>query len=145
MIYLSSFFGPGQGPRYSIARWAPRTFTGNHDTLSWLGARGLDGHALRHLPPEDFKVRYYRYLLTRFDQLYAWLDSLDPSQDMTLCCWCTPARQHPHPQLYCHRILVGYVIEERRPDIPVAYVGGAENPIWPRPEVMRSAGCPHSG
>ena len=138
MIYLSSFFGPGQGPRYSIARWSPKGFQGDHTTLAWLGARGPDGAPLRHLPPETFLNRYYRYHLDRqFDRLYTWLNSLDPAEDVTLCCWCTPKRQHPHSRLYCHRILIGYIIEDHRLDVPVAYLDGAENPVWPRPQRLK--------
>lgn len=131
MIYLTSFFGPGEGPRISIVRWAPKGFTGDRETLAWLGARDRFGHPLRHLEPGVFMRRYYEYLETQVEKLLAWLESLDDS-DKCLCCWCTPERQPCHPTLYCHRILVGYVIEEARPDLPLAYVGGAENPVWVR-------------
>ncbi len=131
MIYLSSFFGPGRGPRFSIARWAPTVWSGDRHTLAWLGARDAEGAPLRHLSPDLFRVRYMGYLLlTKYEELAAWLNSLDPEKDMTLCCWCTLERQRPHPKLFCHRILVGYLIEEYRPDVPVSYVGGAQQPVW---------------
>jgi len=130
-VYLSSFFGGGEGPRFSVARWAPHKFSGDHRTLSFLGAYGRNGRALQHLGPEQFRDEYYSYLVTQaFGELHIWLLSLRPDKDLTLCCWCVPSRQAQYPTLYCHRILIGHIIEEYRPDIPVVYTDGAENPVW---------------
>jgi len=136
MIYLSSFFGPGKGPRYSIARWAPDSFTGDKRTLSFLGARDTQGNALRHLDPDTFRARYLDYLASEevWTRLTAWADTLDPAVDLTLCCWCTTARQQPHTKLYCHRVLLGHVLMKLRPDVPLIFTDGAERPLWEFPE-----------
>jgi hypothetical protein len=60
----------------------------------------------------------------------AWLSSLSPAQPTILCCWCTPKRQRAYPRLFCHRILIGHLIEAYRPDVPVYYEDGAEKPVW---------------
>ena len=136
MIYLSSFFGPGKGPRYSIARWAPDSFTGDKHTLSFLGARDSSGQPLRHLDPETFRQRYLTYLASEeiWPQLVIWSETLDADYDRTLCCWCTPGRQRGYPKLYCHRILLGHVLMKLRPDVPLIFTDGAERPLWEFPD-----------
>jgi len=129
MIYLRSFAAsPHEG--HSIARWAPSWFGGDRYALRFLGARGVDGQPLRHLEPEEFRTKYYEYLAMIKKHVVGWLRQLEPDIDLTLCCWCTPERQKGYPTLYCHRILLGHIIEEYRSDVPVKYMDGAENPVW---------------
>lgn len=53
----------------------------------------------------------YRHLLaTRWRDVQAWLDSLSPTVDCTLTCYCRRGA-------YCHRQLIAKMLWKHRPDI----------------------------
>ena len=128
MIYLRSFYNSPTG--FSVARWATSWWLGDRVSLAFLGARAPNGSALMHLEPEDFRKQYYDYLKSINNRVSEWLATLDPQVDINLCCWCNMERQKKYTTLYCHRILIGCVIAAYRPDIPVVFMDGAENPVW---------------
>lgn len=39
-------------------------------------------------------------------------------------------RQARFPKLMCHTLLIGYLIQERRPDIEVVFADGRDKPVW---------------
>ena len=128
-VHLRSF-ASASTESFSIARWAPRWYRGDRRTLAFLGAFGPDRQPLKDLPPEEFRLRYYEYLRSIRGRVSEWVSSLSLAERLVLCCWCTQERQKAYPRLFCHRILVGHVIECYRPDVRVFYEDGAENPVW---------------
>jgi hypothetical protein len=101
------------GPVYSIANSYPRNV--GH----------VDGQVKCLVPPWDavqafkngqidqagFTARYREHLKTNWPQVKAWLDSLQPGDELYLCCW--------EPAGFCHRILVARLIRRFRPDLTV--------------------------
>ena len=128
-VHLRSF-STGGADSHSIARWAPRWYKGDRRTLAFLGARDSSGEPLKDLEPEEFRDRYYEYLWTIRGNVAHWLSGLRASERLVLCCWCTQERQKAYPRLFCHRILVGHLIEVYRPDVRVFYEDGAEKSVW---------------
>ena len=120
--------------QYSIARWQPKNMGRNFPEIQELSARDSNGNPLRHLSPEEFREKYEDRLagiggITLHKLLERHLADA-PEEDIVLLCWCNPDRQKEYSKLFCHRILVGYWIEEHYPEIGVIYADGADNPVW---------------
>jgi len=128
-VHLRSF-STAPPESYSIARWAPQWYRGDRKSLAFMGAVDSQRRPIKDVPPEGFRRLYYEYVRSIQQQVAAWLSSLSPVQPTILCCWCTPKRQRAYPRLFCHRILIGHLIEAYRPDVPVYYEDGAEKPVW---------------
>lgn len=122
--------------QYSIARWQPKNINRRWPEIQELSARDSNGCPLRHLEPKEFRRLYEDRLAgvggTALHQLIERHLADAPNEDIALLCWCNPASQRGFDKLYCHRILVGYWIEEHLPEIEVVYADGAENPVWER-------------
>jgi len=66
----------------------------------------------------------YRSLLkSRWSVVKPWLYSLTPEVDVTVCCWEMPGTK---PENYCHRNLVGIMVQVHRPDC----YGGKDKPNY---------------
>lgn len=110
---------------------------GLNDTQSWRGEtyattmRPIEGipsieclrptHALVHGykywgESEQWYTDGYRELLRRrWPAVKAWLDSLSPTVDLTLVCYCPPKSSGA----FCHRQLIAQLLARWRPDIPL--------------------------
>jgi len=136
-VTLTSFRDAKNWPhcdQYSIARWQPRNMGRTWPTIPELAARDLSGKSLKHLEPDEFRIKYEDRLANKeVDIVLRMLLARHTSdRDIALLCWCNPARQKGYEKLCCHRILVGRWIEEHYPGIQVIYADGAENPVWPK-------------
>ena len=138
-IILTSFRDSVNWPRthqYSVARWQPKNLGRRWPELQELSARDSTGNPLRNLAPNVFRKKYEDRLAgvggTTLHMLLERHLADAPNEDLALLCWCNPSRPKQHEKLYCHRILIGYWIEEHFPDIEVVYADGAENPVWER-------------
>ena len=120
-----------RGMRLSIARWQPRGGP-RYPTLWFLAPFREDRTPIKMMPPEEYRSQYLQHVLfgPNREQINRWLARLDKDEDITLLCWCNEERQKYYPKLFCHSILVGYLIQERRPDIEVVFADGREKPVW---------------
>ncbi|RJO61947.1 MAG: hypothetical protein C4542_05185 [Dehalococcoidia bacterium] len=125
-IHLQSFFYRRTvKPVYSIARWQPgfckypviEPFVPVHQ-----------GRAIRHYPPDKYLTLYAEAVKSRLGEVENAINNLKRLKDATLCCWCNQQRQKKYEKLFCHTILVGFLLEHH--GIPVVYRDGRENPIW---------------
>jgi len=120
-----------KGVSCSIARYPPR----NSDMPDFpVDVRPIyDGQILTEwMKPDNYRLKYEYVLNQRADKL---LDLLCRIEDETLvlCCWCTPDRQTQFlGKLFCHRILLGWWIEEHFKFAVVKYGDGADKSIWKR-------------
>lgn len=79
--------------------------------------------------PEYYREKYEQILSKQNLKLIDFLSSIENDETLVLCCWCNLERQKSD-KLLCHRILLGYWIEEHFKYAVVKYADGAENPIW---------------
>jgi len=129
-IVLTSFRDTNnwQGLKCSIARWQPDwselpEFPINIKPI-------LDGKVLGDwLPPNEYRKKYETILKRKENELLNFFDNIETDEPIILCCWCTLERQK-RDKLLCHRILLGYWIEEHFNYAKVIYADGAEKPIW---------------
>lgn len=56
------------------------------------------------------------------------------NREFTLCCWCNKQRQKQFDKLFCHTILIGYLIECFAPEVNVVYLDGRNKPVWSKQE-----------
>ncbi len=119
-----------KGTTCSIARWQPNwsempEFPVNIKPI-------YHGKPMVHLLPEDFRVKYEEILKNKEEELIEFFSRMENDETLVLCCWCNMDRQKGYEKLYCHRILLGYWIEEHFKFAIVKYSDGAEKPIWRR-------------
>ncbi len=117
--------------KFSIARWQPKGY--KYPELRWLMPYYADGKPIIGIPPDEHRLAYESSVLTPDNtvaQLVGLISSTEDEETVAFLCWCNPLRQPPPKKLMCHRILVGYWIEDHYPDIEVVYLDGAENPVW---------------
>lgn len=119
-----------KGTSCSIARWQP----------SWSSMPEFPvdikpiykGRPMVHLLPEDFRIKYEEILKNKEQELIEFFSKIESDETLILCCWCNMDRQKGYERLYCHRILLGWWIEEHFKCAVVKYADGAELPIWGR-------------
>jgi len=119
--------------KYSISRWQPHNT--KYSELKSLAPFYRDGRPIKSLPPDMYRLMYEREVLsnpTAKRQLQAIIDLMGDGDTSVLMCWCNPARQEEYSKLFCHRVLVGWFIEENFPHVKIVYADGADNPIWER-------------
>jgi len=119
--------------KFSIARWQPAGC--NYPELRRLAPYYADGKPIKNIPADEYRVAYEMSVLlqdTATAELASVVGSMKADETMAMLCWCNLSRQKAHQKLMCHRILVGYWIEEHAPDVVVVYRDGAENPVWER-------------
>lgn len=112
MIYTGCFFKPKThiGETVSIARYMPKNVKGLHcdKTLTFFQP---SAQLLKEKPPwEKYWPRFFAEMKANEAEIRAWVESLDPFEDMTLCCW-------EKDESRCHRSLVGKILEKINPEI----------------------------
>lgn len=119
--------------KFSIARWQPK---GCHfPTLEVLAPFTKRGLPIKEHDDGRYRQLYEDEVLnnTRALNWLKWfVDHMEFDETVVFMCWCNPTRQSTREKLKCHRILVGYWIEENIPDVKVVYADGAETPVWER-------------
>jgi hypothetical protein len=68
--------------------------------------------------PDDWEVyrnNYRKDLVSNWNQVKPWLDSLSAEKDIYLICWESP--KGLVPELKCHRLLILEMIQKHRPDL----------------------------
>lgn len=131
-----------KGIKCSIARWQPEwsdipEFPINVKPIypQYLKQSGvtLNQVLTEKMSPVEYRTKYEEILKIRHNELVDFFSKIESDEDLILCCWCTLERQ---PQfggkLFCHRILLGYWIEENFKYFRVIYADGANKPIWIR-------------
>lgn len=121
--------------KFSIARWQPKGC--NFPTLNYLAPYKSFGIPIKGIQPNEYRMQYEHYVLSDSaiqHTLRKFILSMNDDESVAFMCWCNPSRQSTHEKLFCHRILVGYWIEENIPGVEVIYEDGADNPIWGRNE-----------
>jgi hypothetical protein len=118
MIKINSFFSlPVEeqrlGPVYSIANTYPERAEPVAGTLWCLVPPWGSVAALREgtIDQEQFITLYRQHVRQNWPAIKAWLDSLDPRDELYLCCWERTG--------FCHRVLVARLIRHFRPDLKV--------------------------
>lgn len=120
-----------KGASCSIARWQPEWSLMPEfpvDVKPILEGRKLGDW----VNPTEYRKQYEKILQRREQQLIDFLCKIENDETLILCCWCNLDRPNKwdKSKLYCHRILLGYWIEERFQYAIVKYADGAEKPIW---------------
>ena len=83
------------------------------------------------MKPVEYKRKYNLILKEKEDKLIDFFSRIESDEPIILCCWCTLDRQPQFKgKLFCHRILLGWWIEEHFKYAMVKYADGAESPIW---------------
>jgi len=123
-----------KGTSCSIARYPPR----NSEMPDFpVDVKPIyDGKNMTpYMNQENFRLKYEWILEQKRNKLIDLLARIE-DETLILCCWCNLESQfNKFPKyhgLYCHRILLGYWIEENFRYAVVKYSDGAEHPIWKR-------------
>ena len=120
-----------KGTTCSIARWQP----------AWsempefpVNVKPIWNRVIlnEHMNPLVYRSQYEKVLVSKEQELLDFFCKIENDETLILCCWCNMDRQKGYEKLYCHRILLGYWIEEHFKFAIVKYADGAENPIWER-------------
>lgn len=123
-----------KGTSCSIARWQP----------SWSSIPEFpvnvkpiyNGKTIGDwLDPLVFKNKYNSILWLQSDRLIKFFEQIENDETLVLCCWCNLEQERQRKwnnKLFCHRILLGWWIEEHFQFAIVKYADGAEKPIWRR-------------
>ena len=112
MIYTASYFQSENhhGSRISISRSEPQKIAVDGKLAIFVPEQSiLSDYKHGRIDIEGYINRYREQMRRSLPQIRAWLDSLDPSVDMTLLCW-EKAGQ------FCHRNLAIAFVERYRPD-----------------------------
>lgn len=135
-VVLTSFWDAKnwQGKKYYISRTQPSGFVYNTFPVDLRPI--INNRAMVHLEPDDFRDKYMKILADRTTELIDFFSLMYRDDEVVLLCWCNMVRQRQYEKLYCHRILVGYWLENVFGDeLSVVYADGAENPVWERRSV----------
>lgn len=115
MIVLCSYFDSEgrDGKRMQISNSVPRgvSVDGVVECLvpRWSIVKELKAGIISE---DEFVKRYRIQLMNDWDRVKAWLMGLDAEENLVLMCWEKQGE-------FCHRILVGKMIEKWRSDIEV--------------------------
>jgi len=121
-----------KGTSCSIARWQPDwsvmpEFPVDVKPIQKIGSSLLT--LGEWMEPEEYRKRYNLILLSKEQELIDFFCKIEDDEPLILCCWCTLDRQKSE-KLFCHRILLGWWIEEMFKFARVIYADGAEKPTW---------------
>jgi len=121
-----------KGTACSIARWQPSWSSMPEFPVDIKPV--LNGQKLgTWMQPEEYKTKYMQVLKREETKLLDFFGMIENDETLILCCWCTLDRQPQFKgKLFCHRILLGWWIEEHFKYAIVKYTDGAEKPIWAR-------------
>lgn len=112
MIYTSHYYsGKIKGRAIGISLYPPRDFKGQYlqllaptrEIFRFWKSSACDEEAW-----DEYKKQYKALLISRWPDVKQWLVSLSAEEDMTLLCY---------KETYCHRHLVGLLIEKHRPEL----------------------------
>ena len=132
-IYLQSFFTKPKGIPLSVARWQPKHY--NYKSIPYLVPKKENGSDIKHVTPEEYLKEYCKTLKRNWSSIEKMISNLkNDDREFTLCCWCNKSRQKQYKKLFCHTILIGYLIEYLAPEIKVIYLEGRDNPVWSKEE-----------
>ncbi|MEW6226517.1 MAG: hypothetical protein AB1700_00250 [Bacillota bacterium] len=125
MVYLQSFFSEPKAEPYSVARWQPKGY--DYPCIQVLAPFDECSWPIRKVPQDEYLELYAAGLRSRRLEVELAVGFLR-DRDATLCCWCSPERQKGYPKLFCHTVLIGFLLESR--GVPVCYLDGREKPVW---------------
>lgn len=112
MLYTASYFEPRyhQGRLLSISRSSPQGFKVS-GKLKFLipSAELLSDWKTKKIDEIEYTQRYRAQIKQSWGEVKAWLNSLDPKQDLTLLCWEVKGT-------FCHRNLVALLVQKHRTD-----------------------------
>ena len=118
MIKICSFFSlpiveQRIGKVYSLALSVPHNVGPVQGTVHCLCPTWdmVRDYKARQISEDEYTAKYHDLMVKRWPAVRRWLDSLDPNQDMYLCCWERTG--------FCHRYLVAKLIRKFRPDLEV--------------------------
>ena len=112
MIYSASYFETQNihGSRISISRSEPQKIAVDGKLAIFVPERSiLSDYKHGRIDIEGYINRYREQMRRSLPHIRAWLDSLDPSVDMTLLCW-------EKAEQFCHRNLAISFVERYRHD-----------------------------
>lgn len=111
MLYTASYFTPihHHGKKVAISVSIPKGFQVDNK-LSFLApnAELLTDWKNEKIDEAEYTKRYRVQIRYDWKQVKAWLDSLNPYEDLTLLCW--------EKTGFCHRNLVAILVKHYRPD-----------------------------
>lgn len=121
MIFTSHYNSHIIGDRVSISIHPPKKWKGGHlqifaptqELLDFWKNSSQDAAAW-----EDYKEQFKVIMQQRMPQVKEWLEGLSFDRNATLLCY---------PEKYCHRSLVGLIIEKHRPDCWGGEIGDISN------------------
>ncbi len=121
-----------KGTSCSIARWQPDWSEMPEFPVDvkpiWKGQILTE-----RMSPEGYRKKYEEVLKSKEKELLDFFCKIENDETLVLCCWCNLDRQKEFGgKLFCHRILLGWWIEECFRFAVVKYADGAESPIWER-------------
>jgi len=121
-----------KGTSCSIARWQPEWSEMPEFPVDIKPI--YNGQVLTEkMSPEEYRIKYEKVLENKEGELLDFLCRIESDETLILCCWCNLERQPQFSgKLFCHRILLGWWIEEHFKFAIVKYADGAEKPIWER-------------
>src|SRR3990172_2128060 len=101
-----------KGTKCSIARWQPDW--SNIPDFPIDVKPVYNGQKMGEwMDPEEYRKKYEEILWRKRIQLLEFFDRVENDETLVLCCWCTLDRQKQfNGKLFCHRILLGWWIEE---------------------------------
>ena len=101
------------GPVYSIANSYPRNVGKVHGKIKCLVPEWKDVKAYKEhqISEEEFTKRYRKLIVERWSEVKRWMQSLDPADELYLCCW--------EQTGFCHRYLVARLLQKFRPDLKI--------------------------
>lgn len=112
MLYTASYFEPQHhyGRLLSISRSIPQGFKVSNN-LKFLIPRAelLTEWETKKIDEAEYRKRYRMQIKESWGEVKAWLNSLDPKQDLTLLCWEVKGT-------FCHRNLIALLVQKHRTD-----------------------------
>lgn len=112
MIYTASYFQPENhhDQVISISLSEPKNIRYDGKLRMFAPDRALlNDYKAGKIDQAGYIERYREQLRKVWPNIKAWLDQLDPEEDLTLCCWEKAGD-------FCHRNLVIKFVEKYRPD-----------------------------
>ena len=120
-----------KGTSCSIARWQPDWSSMPEFPVDVTPV--FEGRKLGDwISPTEYRKQYEKVLARREQQLIDFFSRIENDETLILCCWCNLDRPNKwdSSKLYCHRVLLGYWIEEYFQYARVIYADGGKKPIW---------------
>lgn len=115
-VYLCSVYDAEKhvGSRYctAVKQMVGHGVTATVDCLVPLKEEMVWAYRYKGMSEQEYTRLYFKLLSDRWEAVRPWLKSLEPAEDITLLCFCREGQ-------FCHRKLIGRVINRYRPDITI--------------------------